>query len=361
VRIYVATTAHGMGHITRMVPVLGALRELAPEVEIILSSPVTVAWLQSQLGFAPVGIQRPYEIGVAQHNCFETDIDGTLVGYRAYAQQHDEQLDAERSFLRENQLSGVVVDVPSLPVAAAADLGLPVVAVSNFTWDWIVEEMFGDLARSEVEILRQDYSKGGLHLQLPFTPGASPFPQVEPAPLLARRAKLTRSEVYERLGLEKGGRPLVVVSPGGWAATDWPAIEIEAGAAHQYVLVGDLPISAAQARHLPQDLPDGMTMVDLIHAADVVIAKPGYGIAAECLQHRTPLVAIERRGLPESPYLLAEFAAAGQLSRLTLNDFFAGRWAAAIEAALTGNASWPDLPDRPDLLIARRILQIFSR
>lgn len=360
-RIYVATTAHGMGHITRMVPVLSALKELAPEVEIILSSPMPVAWLQSQLGFAPVGIQRPYEIGVAQHNCFETDIDGTLAGYRTYSQQHDEHLEAERSFLRENHLRGVVVDVPSLPVAAAADLGLPVVAVSNFTWDWIVEEMFGDLARSEVDVLRQDYTKGGLHLQLPFTPDASPFPRVEPAPLLARRAKLTRREVYERLGLARGGQPLVVVSPGGWAATDWPAIEIESDTAYQYVLVGDLPIRAARARHLPQDLPEGMTMVDLIHAADAVIAKPGYGIAAECLQHHTPLVAIERRGLPESPYLLDEFAAAGQLSRMTLTDFFAGHWAAAIEAALTGAASWPELPERPDLVIASRILQEFSR
>jgi L-arabinokinase len=360
VKIYIAATAHGLGHITRLVPVLGALRELDPSVEIILSSPVTKEWLQAQLGFAPTMVQRAYEIGVAQHNCFETDIDRTFAGYREYARLHDERLVAERHFLKQQEVGGVVVDIPSLPVAAAADLELPVVAVSNFTWDWILEELLGDLATGEVEILRKDYSRGGLHLQLPFSPGTSPFPHVECAPLLARRAKMTSREVHGQLGLADDGRPLVVVSPGGWTATDWPLIEVESNADYQFLMVGDLPVNAARARHLPQDLPDGLTMVDLINAADVVIAKPGYGIASECLCHRTPLVAIERKGLPESPFLLDEFAAAGQLARLSLGEFFAGKWDTVIDEALSGDANWLDVPERPDLVIAQRTLENFN-
>ena len=75
---------------------------------------------------------------------------------------------------------------------------------------------------------------------------------------------------------EEDDLALVLVCPGGWEAGDWPAIHVPGCRRHRLVLVGDLPITAdAPTHHFPHDLPRPLRLVDLVAAADVVLAKPG--------------------------------------------------------------------------------------
>jgi L-arabinokinase len=52
-------------------------------------------------------------------------------------------------------------------------------------------------------------------------------------------------------------------------------------------------------------LPQGIAYPDLVNAADVVVTKPGYGIVAECLAHRTPVLFTPRGAFREQPLLVA--------------------------------------------------------
>lgn len=42
---------------------------------------------------------------------------------------------------------------------------------------------------------------------------------------------------------------------------------------------------------------------DLVHAADVVLGKIGYGFVSECISTGTPLVYVPRQHWPEEQYL----------------------------------------------------------
>ena len=70
-----------------------------------------------------------------------------------------------------------------------------------------------------------------------------------------------------------------------------------------WVLLAEDPLVAGNPRLRP--LPAGIPYPDLVNAADVVITKPGYGIVAECLAHRTPVLYTPRGDFREQALLVA--------------------------------------------------------
>jgi L-arabinokinase len=169
--------------------------------------------------------------------------------------------------------------------------------------------------------------------------------------------------VRERLGLphREGDRALVLVCPGGWDARDWGAIHVRGCDGLRMLTVGDLPITSdAPLLSLPHALPDGVRFPDLVAAADVVLAKPGYGIASECLLHRRPMVAIERPDFRETPLLWDQFLRDAPGAMLALDAFRAGTWEAALHAALDAPRDFTDPPTDGAERLARRMIDHFG-
>jgi hypothetical protein len=82
---------------------------------------------------------------------------------------------------------------------------------------------------------------------------------------------------------------------------------------------------------------------DLVAAVDVVISKPGYGIIAECIAARTPLVYTSRGAFREYDVLVAQMPRYLRTRFISHEDLFDGRWGDALEVAL----AWPEPPERP--------------
>lgn len=361
-RILLALTSHGLGHLTRSLAIARELRRADPALELVVATEVAPERVARDLpgGFEYRAVR--YEPGILQRSCFETDVEGTRRAYRHLHGEREENLARQRRFLEESRCDAVMSDVPALPVRAAADLGLPAVGVSNFTWDWILEPLLDGRDREIVGQLASDYGRGRRQLRLPFGPETSPFPESEPAPLVSRRAALSASRTRLTLGLpEREDAPLVLVCPGGWDPDGWEKIEVRGCAGLRLLTVGDLPISGGMPVHsLPHDLPEGISFPDLVQAADVVLAKPGYGIASECAAHRTPLVVIERPGFRETPVLVEAFGRLGPCVGLSLRDFFAGLWESALGGVLARDAKWGEIPEDGARRVAERILAIFD-
>lgn len=360
-RILLALTSHGLGHLTRSLRIGRELRALGRRVELTVATTVPESRVGLELSppfrYRPVG----YEPGTVQRTCFEVDVEATRAAYARFLRERRARLDDEIAFLREMRCDGVVADIPALPVRAAGELGIPAVGVGNFTWDWALEPLFED--DPEVpETLAADYARGSGHLRLPFGPDTSPFQHSERAPLVSRRAELPPAEVRRRLDLPAAEpRPLVVVCPGGWDPDGWDRIHVVGCEGVRFVTVGDLPVTAdVPLTPLPHALPAGIGFPDLVAAATAVVAKPGYGIASECVAHRTPLVAIERPVFRETPLLLDDFSRRGPVTRLTLDDFFAGRWEDALDELLARPAAWSEVPRDGARRVARRIAELLS-
>lgn len=361
-RLAYAVNAHGMGHWTRSAAVMNALSAVRPDVEWTVSTSLPQRLVARDLRASYTYRHATYEPGTIQHNCFETDADETRRAYVEFLEQREYRLHHETAFLEEAAVDGVLVDAASVPVRAANRLGIPAFAVSNFTWDWIVEPMVADTPWARIHTaLADDYGHGTRHLRLPLGPETSPFPQSEGAPMVARQARWSPAKTRRELGVSSGDPKLVLVCPGGWSAADWGEIAVSGCTGLQFVTVGSLPVRfEAPCIALSHDLPAGLSMPDLVAASDLVIAKPGYGIASECALHRTPWIAVERRGMRETEVLMDAMRRIGPTGEMTLEDFFAGRWGHPIEAILESRAAWAPIPPDGADQIATRLATLLT-
>ena len=356
--IHFALTSHGLGHITRSLAIIRAMHDARPEWSLFISSTADAKWILGQLDFSVQCRHQAYEPGAIQRNCFEVDVSRTISAYRQFRERYAEFLEKEIRFLRSQRFVAVVSDIPALPVAAASYVGIPAIGVSNFTWDWILEPWCEPDEATIVDDLRADYAAGTYQLCLPLGPSRSSFPDWEPAPLVSRRAKMTKNEVRSLLGLT--AESLAVVCPGGWDADEWPSIHARSGQ-FQLVTVNDLPITSDTAcRKLGHTLPSGITMPDLIAAADVVLGKPGYGLASECIAHRTPFAMIDRPNFRETPFLVTQLRDLGRCATMSINEFFSGDWEGVLARAQAEGSDWAEIDMVPEDKITSRILQLIA-
>jgi hypothetical protein len=347
-----------LGHLTRSCQLANGLFEVDPNVEFHFWTDFPAERLASEL-VMPFSCRRvAYEPGTAQKSCFELDVEQTVRDYRAFRDRADLLLEEEIEALRAIDCDAVVCDAPAILVRAAAELGIPVVAVSNFTWDWILETILeGTPAESMLDWLRESYGRGSHHIRLPFGPATSPFPSSEKGPLISRRSRVEPNEVMQRFGFERDGeKRIALVCPGGWDPDGWAMIHPDTSD-FQLVLVGDLPVDLRPGDlSLPHALDPLLRFPDLVNMADVVLAKPGYGIASECVAHRTPLVTIDRPGFRETAVLRQELSEMGPCSELALSAFFSGSWSAALDRAVMSSTPWVPMATRPDLDLARSLI-----
>jgi hypothetical protein len=357
-RLIFALTAHGLGHATRSCALANALWRLDPGLEIEFWADLPRHVLEVELSGAWQHRVEAFEPGVLQRGAFAIDAAGTVSAYSLLSDSLEPACDRLAQRLADSGARAVVSDAPAIVCAAAARAGIPVVVISNFTWDWVLEPLLAATpASAALDWISAAYQHAGLHLQLPFGPRESPVPRLERQEVISRRARESPLKTRERLGLESTmARPLAVVCAGGWSVEDWPVIHADV-ADLDLVLVGDPPVEVSgRAVRLPHNLPVTLSVPELVAAADVVLAKPGYGIASECLSHATPLVSIERPGFREAPVLEAEFAARGKFARIRLADFFAGRWSSALESARSDPTDWILPPEDALIMLAERLL-----
>lgn len=370
--LLLAITGHGFGHATRSGEVLRELRAQAPGIAVTVSTTVPARFFARGEGGPLHHREQAYEPGTIQANCFAVDLEGTRAAYREHAEERKALLERETRFLAEGGLTGVIADVPAAPLRAAHRLRLPSAALWNFTWDWILEPILcggrtssrarAGSPRALVEELREDYELAGLHLKLPFSPLATTLPRVEEAPLVGRISHQTREITLARLGLDANdSRPVVLVAMGGWSCGNWKPIRVEGLHGYRLLVVGDIPLETeAPVRRVPFELEPGYHFFDLVRAADVVLSKPGYGIASECIINRVRLLGVERRDFREIPELLRDIRELGPFEELSLEDFFAGRWEGAIQRTLASSTPWKPIPLDGARRVARRLLDHFE-
>lgn len=357
-RLVIGLTAHGLGHLMRTCQLVRALRELDPGIELEFWSEFSSDRIAAEF-LPPFSTRRAgYEPGTLQSSCFLLDRPATVAAYVEYDRAHDTLCATERAALRASGADAVLCDAPGMLMRAASEADLPSILVSNFTWDWILEPiLIGTAAERALETMAADYALGSHHIRLPFGPVSSSVTSSEPGALVSRRARLPPDLVRETLGLpQQQLRPLALVCPGGWDPDGWSRIRPDTKD-YDLILVGDLPIETAPGDvSLPHDLPAPVRFPDLVQAADVVLAKPGYGIASECVTHRTPLVTIDRPEFRETDVLRRQLAAMGPTAELSLEEFFAGSWTGALDAARTAEPAWAKISDHADRDVAGQVL-----
>jgi hypothetical protein len=328
----VAISPHGYGHAAQIAPVVNELTARLPKLRVTLATAVPRRLL-SELFAGPFEVaERRSDFGMVMGTALDLRVEESARAYEALHVNWNAALQAEAEWLAGLGPNLVLANVPYLTLAAAAEIGVPAVALCSLNWAEIHAHYCGDAPRARriEQRIRAAYGT------------AAAFIRPEPALVMdldteildvgpiARLGRDRREEIRARLGADARDR-LVLLAPGG-AALDlptelWPAIP----GVRWLVQDGLAAARPDMAGIASLDIP----FIDALASADALVTKPGYSTFVEAGCGGVPVLYVRRDGWPEEPGLVAWLTRHVPCRELDRADLMRGAFAESLEALWT--------------------------
>jgi L-arabinokinase len=353
---------HGFGHATRSLAILRELHRQRPHLSVIVrTSAPGFLFRDRQCGELEV-LSGEVGPGTVQADPLTLDVTLSVAAAKRFRQSLPRRAAEDVARLAPYGVAAVVGDIPPLAFEVAGALGVPSLALGNFSWDWIYEPYLEGSpdGRELLASMRSAYAQADGVLRMPLHGDLSCFRQVEDIPHVVRASGAGRAEVRRALGLTHERRPLVLVSFGGFGAVRFaPTGAVSEMADFRFVVPGPLPPGLpGDTVVLAVDHP--IAHEDLVAACDVVLSKPGYGTVVECLASRTPLLYTSRDQFREYAVLVAGLEREARCRFLPRGDLLALRWNEHLAALLADTTEWPGVRTDGAAVAAARILQLLD-
>ena len=364
--VFFYISGHGFGHASRQIEIVNALGSLAPQVEIHIRT-LAPEWLFQRTLRVPVTFtQTECDTGAVQADSLHLDERATIERAARFHERLPERASAEAAVLTRAAARAVVSDAPPLACAAASLAGMPSLVIANFTWDWIYQGYAEHLAHAPelLPAIQQAYTCAAAGWRLPMHGGFETFREVVDVPFVARHSTRDPAEVRKAFNLPPD-RPLVLASFGGLGANDLDLRRLDCAEEFEILVTvrNGAGEEATPGVHL---LPEatlygrGYRYEDLVHAADAVVTKPGYGIIAECVANGAAILYTSRGRFAEYDVLVSEMPRFLRCRYIDNEALFAGAWREPLRALL--NAPPPPVTPATDgaPVIARRLLEFLQ-
>ncbi len=324
-------SGHGFGHASREIEVINTLGALRPDLAIVIRTAVAPSLLTRTLRVPVTRLDGPCDTGVVQRDSVTHDDEATMREAVTFYQTMRARTEAESERLAAFDVRVVVGDIPPLAFDVAAQLGVPSIAIGNFTWDWIYEWYPNALREAPhlIEDIRRCYRRATRALELPLSGGFEVFSSVTPLPFIARHSTRPPTETRRRLGIAPERR-LALLSFGGYGLQRLELSRLDCLTDWTVMLTDRITEPGGQSDHVrflsEESFSGDLRYEDLVAAADVVVTKPGYGIISECVAHGIAMLYTSRGHFREYDRLVEEMPSLLRCRFISQDDLFAGRW-----------------------------------
>lgn len=314
-------SSHGFGHSTRAIEVINHIPR-SVDLEIVTHAP---QWLFEH------SIHRPFRFrdlhhdpGIMQVDSLRNDVERTYECWSRLLDQYPRMADAEAQRISEEGVTLAVGDISPFAVAVAQRAKIPSVVIANFSWDWIFSVFLDQKPAFQhiIDRIAGYYQKTDRLLRTPLAGDLSVFPTLQDVPLIVRRSSQSRAQARAQFGLRLDER-VVLISFGGMGLAHIEADYLKPFEEITFLTFDEKLLGPANVRYLH---PRKTYHPDAIQAADLALAKLGYGIVTECIAHQTPIAFPPRADFPEHPILEREAARWIPIMPIAANDFFSGKW-----------------------------------
>lgn len=332
--IWAAISGHGYGHAAQVIPVLNALGRLVPGLTVVLRTTVPEPFFRDRLSMPWTHQPVQQDVGCIQRGPLEIDVPATWIALARFHATWERRIDDETAAMKTAGPRLVLADTPYIASAAGRRAGIPVVALANFTWSEILTPFANPDEPAHHAIMtsiRRSYEQATAALRIAPGLRMDIFQNVRDIGPIAEPATPRRNEFRRHLGIGEAERT-VLVGFGGIPMTTLPWHQMEHMTGYRFIFDGAFPRPFTNI-HALSALP--FTFKELLASVDIVMTKPGYGTTVEAVLLGTPVVYVRRHNFADEPPLTAFLRRYGRCAELSLDDFSAGRWHDALEAAIS--------------------------
>ena len=329
-------SGHGFGHARRSAEIIRAMLRHDQELTVHVRTSAPRAIFDTVRDVRLQYHSSAIDPGVVERDPLNLNMPATLDRIRTLLQRADDLTDDETRFIRDQRASLVLADVPFLAGEVAARAGVPCLAVSNFTWDWIFERLAETGSERELlKIIRNGYAKMAGLIRLPFGHDNPWVPRIVDVPLVANRSTRGPAEILGELNLSQDQRPRILIGMRGGVSVE--SLRTAASQSRRLLFITPYQLSSDLPRNVvTADCDAGCpsTFADLTSVSDVVVSKLGYGIVADCIAARTRLLWPRRKNFREDELTEAGSRRYTTHREIPTKDFYEGKWNEHLEALL---------------------------
>jgi len=339
--VLLALSGHGYGHLAQCVPVLNALHERLPALRLTVMSQLPRPVLAERLAPAFTHLRQATDPIMRMHSAWEVDVAASLKVFDESHRGWDDALQADVEQLQALAPDLLLANIPYRLLAAAAQVGVPAVALCSLNWATVLAAYAG--TGPELRPILEQMWSGYRAADVFLAPRpALPMPELDNCRAIgpiARRGRRSRQLLRTELGVPPETR-IVLVALGGidcaLPLANWPRIK---GVAWLFPTTPDAPRADWFAAST-----SSLSFIDVLASADAVLTKPGYGTYAEAVCNAVPLLTLARPDWPETPHLNAWARQHGCLEEISIAQFQSGAFGAALERVWRQPVPEPPVP-----------------
>lgn len=329
-RVLVAISAHGLGHLTQTVAVLRALQELRDDIRLLVVSPIDQAILGKLCASLPRSepISAPVpDFSPLMCNAFSVSLEATRENCLRLVRERHQMIDDLAAFIEAGRVDAVLSNISPFPLAAAQRLGKRNVALCSLDWAGVLSHIdaLKPACSSAIGFAKATYLASDLYIR--------PEPHIDMAPAANHRSVgpiarigVDRGSDIRRQSGHSGADRLVLVSSGGIDAFD-RAIQIPQVEGILWMLPESL-FTCGPDRLSIRDLEARWPFIDLVTSADAIVTKPGYSLVVEAVASGVPVALLDRQDWVDVPSITHWAKRNGRVVSLTRGDIETGRWVA---------------------------------
>lgn len=313
-------------------------------------------WLLEDRQFGVAYSRQALDAGVIQRDSLAMDLPETLASCQTLHLRNSVLIQEESAFISRHGIELVVGDIPPLCFEIAARSGIPSVAIGNFSWSAIYRRYLADYPQFEplIDAMDSFYRRATLALSLPYPCGFDIFLRSDPIPLITRSSSLDKLEARAAFDLPLSAT-IVLLSFGGLGLERLPLEKLLEQ--RDFFFVGTGPELRRETNLVI--LPEVQSRyVDLVQAADIIVSKPGYGIAADVIRHRVPLLYTDRGDFAEYPFLVKMLDDWATAAFIEPQDLISANLTPFLIELLEKEPNWPPVPTDGAEVACDRILNL---
>jgi hypothetical protein len=256
------------------------------------------------------------------------DLAATADAYQAQHANWPQRVAIEADRLSRLHPDLVLSDVAYLPLAGAAQAGIPALSMCSLNWADLFAHFFGHepWGKPIHKAMLDAYNRAECFLRLTPAMAMADLPRVRAIAPVAAVGHDRRDTLHTQLACPPDEK-LVLVAFGGFdtnlGAEHWPCT----GGVH-WLIPESWPIRRDDMTAL-ETL--GLPFTDLLRSVDAVLTKPGYGTFTEAACNGTPVLYLRRENWPEQECLIDWLKMNARCLEISEQVLMSGGWHEALD------------------------------